>query len=203
MQLTERQREIVDFVREFSQQRGGSPTCGEIQRHFGFASPATVSSHLDLLEKKGAIQRQPRKARNIFLPERRRPLLHIPIFGTIPAGYPFDQEQEYERCASVGADLVQIPKNSQTFALQVRGDSMKDVAIVDGDLVIMEVCQPRNADIVAALIDGETTLKRYLIQRGKPFLHAENPRYPDLIPAQELAIQGVLRALIRPYKRTA
>jgi repressor LexA len=100
-------------------------------------------------------------------------------------------------------DLVQIPKKSQTFALQVRGDSMKDVAIVDGDLVIMEVCQPRNADIVAALIDGETTLKRYLIQRGKAFSPCRKSPIPGPIPAQELAIQGVLRALIRPYKRTA
>jgi repressor LexA len=78
---------------------------------------------------------------------------------------------------------------------------MKDAAIVDGDVVIMEFCEPRSGDIAAALIDGETTLKRYLVQRGKPFLRAENPKYPDLIPAQELVIQGVFRALIRTDKR--
>jgi repressor LexA len=65
----------------------------------------------------------------------------------------------------------------------------------------VEFCEPRSGDIVAALIDGETTLKRYLVQRGKPFLRAENPKYPDLIPAQELVIQGVFRALIRTDKR--
>ena len=78
---------------------------------------------------------------------------------------------------------------------------MKDASIVEGDVVIMEFCEPRSGDIVAALIDGETTLKRYLVQRGKPFLRAENPKYPDLIPAQELVIQGVFRALIRTDTR--
>ncbi|MGB7838035.1 MAG: hypothetical protein WBL40_07985 [Terrimicrobiaceae bacterium] len=71
-----------------------SPTCSEIQNHFGFASPATVSAHLDLLEKKGAIQRERRKARNIILPGRKTGLIDIPIFGTIPAGHPSDQQQE-------------------------------------------------------------------------------------------------------------
>ena len=201
MHLTLRQREIIEFVRSFSARRGSSPTCSEIQNHFGFASPATVSAHLDLLEKKGAIQREPRKARNIVLPGRKARLIDIPIFGTIPAGHPSDQQQESDRCISIDPDSIQLPRNARTFALQVRGDSMKDAAIVEGDVVIMEFCEPRSGDIVAALIDGETTLKRYLVQRGKPFLRAENPKYPDLIPAQELVIQGVFRALIRTDKR--
>ena len=201
MHLTLRQREIIEFVRGFSARRGCSPTCSEIQNHFGFASPATVSAHLDLLEKKGAIQRWPRKARSIVLPGRKARLIDIPIFGTIPAGHPSDQQQESDRCISIDPDSIQLPKNARTFALQVRGDSMKDAAIVEGDVVIMEFCEPRSGDIVAALIDGETTLKRYLVQRGKPFLRAENPKYPDLIPAQELVIQGVFRALIRTDKR--
>jgi repressor LexA len=201
MHLTLRQQEIIEFVRGFSARRGSSPTCGEIQNHFGFASPATVSAHLDLLEKKGAIQRESRKARNIVLPGRKARLIDIPIFGTIPAGHPSDQQQESDRCISIDPDSIQLPKNARTFALQVRGDSMKDAAIVEGDVVIMEFCEPRSGDIVAALIDGETTLKRYLVQRGKPFLRAENPKYSDLIPAQELVIQGVFRALIRTDKR--
>ena len=74
---------------------------------------------------------------------------------------------------------------------------MIGAGILDRDLVIMEMIQPRHRDIVAALIDGDVTLKRYLIEKGSPFLHAENPLYPDLIPAQELLVQGVFRALIR------
>lgn len=77
---------------------------------------------------------------------------------------------------------------------------MKDAAIVDGDLAIMEVREPRHRDIVAALIDKEATLKRYIVEKGRPFLHAENPAYPDLIPATELIIQGVLRAVLRVHK---
>jgi repressor LexA len=199
MSLTERQREIIEFVREFSEHRGSSPTCSEIQSHFGFASPATVSNHLELLEKKGAIQREPGKARNIILPGPKACVLHIPIFGTIPAGYPSAQGQECEHWVSIDAELIRLPKNARVFALQVRGESMKDAAIVDGDIVIMEHCEPRSGDVVAALIDGETTLKRYVIQRGKPFLQAENRKYPDLIPAQELVVQGVFRALIRTH----
>ena len=79
---------------------------------------------------------------------------------------------------------------------------MRDAAIVEGDVVIMEFCEPRHGDIVAALIDGDVTLKRYLVKKGRPFLRAENPAYPDLIPAQELVIQGVFRALLRVNKRS-
>jgi repressor LexA len=74
---------------------------------------------------------------------------------------------------------------------------MVDAGILDRDVVILELAEPRHRDIVAALIDGETTLKRYLVQKNRPFLRAENPKYADLIPAQELVIQGVFRALIR------
>jgi repressor LexA len=138
---------------------------------------------------------------NIVLPGRKARLIDIPIFGTIPAGHPSDQQQESDRCISIDPDCIQLPRNARTFALQVRGDSMKDAAIVEGDVVIMEFCEPRSGDIVAALIDGETTIKRYLVQRGKPFLRTEKPKYPDLMPAHELVIQGVFRALIRTDKR--
>ena len=172
---------------------------------FGFSSPATVSSHLDLLEKKGAIRREPGRARNIVLVNHRpRPkMLEIPVFGAIPAGFPDSQEERIERCITVDPDLIQLPSNSRTFALEVRGDSMIGAGILDRDMVIMELAEPRNGEIVAALIDGYVTLKRYLVQKGKPFLRAENPKYPDLIPAHELVIQGVFRALIRVNRARA
>jgi repressor LexA len=123
--------------------------------------------------------------------------MEIPLFGMIPAGMPDGQEQQSQRCITVDIETIQLPKNARTFALEVRGDSMINAGIFDRDVVIMELAEPRNRDIVAALIDGETTLKRYLVQRGRSFLRAENPAYPDLIPARELVIQGVFRALIR------
>jgi len=82
----------------------------------------------------------------------------------------------------------------------VRGDSMIGADISDGDLVILENREPRPGAVVAALIDGETTLKRYLHQRGRPYLKAENPRFPDLLPARELIIQGVMVALVRKFR---
>ena len=86
----------------------------------------------------------------------------------------------------------------RTFALEVRGDSMTGKHILDGDLVVLEHgANPKPGDVVAALIDGESTLKTFLLRGTKPFLKAENPKYPDLIPAQELVIQGVLKLVIR------
>lgn len=203
MNLTARQTEILDFIRECYRGTGHSPTFAEIQERFGFSSPATVTSHLDALEKKGAIRRE-KFSRTIQLTEvvLIRRIVDIPLLGMIPAGYPTDQEQRSDRCIAVDADGLQIPKNARTFALEVRGDSMKDAAIVEGDVVIMEFCEPRHRDIVAALIDGEVTLKRYLVQKGRPFLRAENSKYPDLVPAHELVIQGVFRALLRVDKRS-
>src|SRR5213079_153589 len=95
-----------------------------------------------------------------------------------------------------------VLKNRGIFALRVRGDSMIDAHIIDGDIVILEDSKEvHNGDIVAALIDGETTLKRYVMERGRPYLKAENPRYPNLIPARELTIQGVMVSLVRKQER--
>lgn len=176
----------------------------EIMAEFAFRSPATVTSHLAALEKKGVIRREAGRARNIVLTDRApapRGLLEIPLFGMIPAGMPSDQTAETERCISVDPETIRIPRNARTFALEVRGDSMVGAGILNRDVVILEFAEPRHRDIVAALIDGETTLKRFLIQNRRPFLRAENPDYPDLIPAHELVIQGVLRAVIRTIAR--
>lgn len=176
----------------------------EIMARFGFSSPATVASHLDLMEKKGAIRREAGRSRNIILPDHggrksRLELLEVPLYGMIPAGIPEGQEQDVDRCITVDPETIKIPRNAKTFALEVRGDSMIGAGILNRDVVILEHAEPRNRDIVAALIDGEVTLKRYLVEGGIPFLRAENPLYPDLIPARELLIQGVFRALIRTH----
>ena len=92
---------------------------------------------------------------------------------------------------------TRVERGARTFALKVRGDSMVGAHILDGDIVILEFREPRKNDIVAALIDGETTLKRFITRRGKPYLKAENPRFPSLEPAHELVIQGVMIALLR------
>jgi repressor LexA len=156
-------------------------------------------SHLRALERKGVIQRLAGKARAVIFPEEldRAQIVDIPIYGRIAAGMAQDAEPEREGCISIDIASLGLPRNARTFALRVRGDSMINAHICSGDTVILEFREPRKNDIVAALIDGETTLKRYVVQNGKPFLRAENPAFPDLIPARELIIQGVLVALLR------
>lgn len=199
---TEKQQEILDFIRDQQSARGVTPTTREIQEHLGLSSQSTVVDHLRALENKGLLRREPNKARGLILTEqyRDRPMVQIPIYGTIPAGLPADERQEADGCITVDVDTLRLPKGARLFALKVRGDSMIGAGILSGDVVVLEFREARNNEIVAALIDGETTLKRYVVQRGKPFLKAENPRFKNLIPAQELVIQGVQVALLRVTK---
>lgn len=198
-QLTRRQQDIVDYLRDYQHKTGVMPSTREIQHYFGFASQTAAMSHLRALERKGVIQRHQGKARAVVFPEAldRPQIVDIPIYGRIAAGRAQDVEAEREGSISIDVASLGIRRPGRAFALRVRGDSMIDAHICDGDTVILEKREPNKGDIVAALIDGETTLKRYLINRGKPFLRAENAEYPDLIPARELVIQGVLIALIR------
>jgi repressor LexA len=123
----------------------------------------------------------------------------INLLGEIPAGRPCGAEERAEACIPVSFEALDIPKNARCFVLRVRGDSMIGAHIVDGDLVVLEHRNPHDGAIVAALIDGEATLKTYLVRNGKPFLRAENPKYKELIPANELVIQGVVRAILRKH----
>jgi repressor LexA len=201
--FTDRQQEILDFIREQQSSRGVTPSRAEIQEHFGFASPNAVTEHLKALERKGALHRGARNtARGLVLTDsyRDRPMVEIPIYGTIPAGVPADERQEPDGCISVDVETLRLPKGARVFALKVRGDSMIGAGILPGDVVVLEFREARNGEVVAALLDGETTLKRYVVQRGRPFLKAENPRFKDLIPAHELVIQGVQIGLLRILK---
>ncbi len=178
------------------------PSYREIGEALGIAHVSAVAKHVAALRRLGLLSTREGKARSLRLatPEggHRRPVVHIPILGSIPAGAPGDRVEDVEGCVSVDLDTVGIRPTSRTFALRVRGDSMVGKHVLEGDVVVIEHGrEPRPGDIVAALIDGQSTLKTYLVQRGRPFLRAENPRYPDLIPAAELVIQGVMVALIR------
>ena len=201
--LTDRQQEIFDFIREQQQVRGLMPSIAEMQEHFGFASQTAVVNHLQALMRKGVLRREPNKARGLVLTDtyRDRQMIEIPIYGTIPAGLPADERQQADGCVSVDVETLRLPKGARVIALKVRGDSMNGAGILPGDIVVLEFREAKSGDIVAALLDGETTLKRYVVQRGKPFLKAENPRYTNRIPAQELVIQGVQIALLRVLKR--
>ena len=198
MQLTDKQLAVLEFLRERRSDGLSMPTVREIQSRFGFSSPFAATRHLMALEKKGFLNRSGGRARSMALNEPAPPRWwNIPLLGAIPAGLPVEAIEQPDRCITVDPESIHLQKNSRTFALEVRGDSMTGAGMLDRDVVILELAEPRHRDIVAALIDGETTLKRYLLQKGIPFLRAENPAYPDLMPARELVIQGVFRAVIR------
>ncbi len=203
IKLTDRQQELLDYLRQHQRQEGVMPSTRDIQKFFGFSSQTAAMSHLRALEKKGVIQRHPHKARAVVFPAdlERAEIVDVPIYGMIPAGYAADQQQVADGSIAMDATTLGISRTARAFALKVRGESMIGANICDGDVVILEVKEPRPRDIVAALIDGETTLKRYIVDKGQHFLRAENPSFPDLIPVRELMIQGVMQALIRQARR--
>jgi repressor LexA len=196
--LTDRQKNVLDFIQSEQRQKGITPSTREIQNHFGFASQTSVMQYINVLARKGFLDRQARKARALITPIQKVRITDIPIYGQIPAGMATLTEQTIEGHVALDTGSVNASKNGRTFALRVRGDSMIDAHIVDGDIVILEDRKDvQSGDIVAALIDGETTLKRYVMEHGRPYLKAENSLYPDLTPARELTIQGVMISLIR------
>jgi repressor LexA len=205
MELTERQREILDFILAFRRENGCSPSIPEIQRRFGIRSPNGVAGHIHALEAKGAIRRAERGSRAIdVVGERRRPALPaslhaLPVLGGIPAGPPQPAaEPGAGPAALLDESVLGFRPREGCFVLRVRGDSMKDAGILDGDLVVVEPTPaPRAGQIVAALIDGENTLKRLVKLKNRWFLKAENPVYPELHPREDLVIQGVVRTVVR------
>jgi len=203
--LTRKQQQIIDFIVKWQRTEGATPTFQEIADQFGFRSLNSVTEHLRLLRQKGFLASEPGKARSLRvispLAKLRSRIVDIPLFGSIPAGLPQNREQDAEGCVTVDVESIGYKPTRNAFALRVTGDSMIGRHILDGDFVVLEHGpEPRNGQMVAALIDGASTLKTFVVKSGKPYLKAENPKYPDLIPAQELMIQGVFKALIRRSK---
>ena len=200
--LTRKQQQILDFILKFQQAQSVTPTFREIADQFGFRSPNSVTSHVRLLRRKGFLASGSGKARSLRvtspLAKLRGRIVDIPLFGVIPAGLPQTREQDAEGCVTVDVESIGFKPTRNTFALRVMGDSMIGRHILEGDIVVLEHGpEPRNGQIVAALIDRECTLKTFIVRNGKPYLRAENPKYPKLFPAEELVIQGVFKALIR------
>lgn len=205
--LTLRQQEILNFIRDTFKRSNFWPSIREIQFYFGFRSTNAVMGHLKALERKGYISRVPGQARAFRVNftsdedtfDSDTDILDIPIYGSIAAGYP-DGVEPGGQIGRLQIDTVTvgIRRSRKTFALKVRGESMINAGIFDGDIVIVEPGIPRQNDIVAALIDGETTLKRFVQRENQPpYLKAENPNYPELHPVSELVIQGIVKAVVR------
>ncbi len=201
--LTKKQEAVRKFIMDELNAGRPCPTRREIAAHFGFASSYAAACHVQALIDKGILVAEEGKARALRLaqsfPGVHRPAsAEIPLYGSIPAGFGEDREQEPDGCVVVDIASIGFKPTRNTFALRVRGDSMTGKFICDGDIVILEHGpEPRNGDIVAALIDRKTTLKTFVQKGGKRFLKAENPKYPNLVPSEELVIQGIFKGLIR------
>lgn len=203
--LTSRQHSVLAFIRSRLSEGWPVPSIREIAAHLGLSSPSAAHLHVKALQRKGFLESENNAARSLRLTdalEKRVP--GIPLYGSIPAGYGDLRTQEPEGMIHVDIESLRIPKTHRTFALRVTGDSMIGKHITDGDIVILEQnAEAKPGDVVAALIDGQSTLKTLVKERGKVWLRAENPKYPALVPLGDLMIQGVLRMVVRETKPKA
>lgn len=192
--MTPRRAQALEFIRNFVRIRGQGPTVREIQNHFRFASPNAAQEIVTKLREAGYLRADLGGARAIVPTELEA---GISVYGTIPAGIPIDALDESDEVLAVDAAVFGARPGERVFALRVRGTSMIRAGILEGDLAVLAVRPVANGDVVAALVDGRSTLKRYVVSRGKVVLRPEGPGYRDIEPATELLIQGVMVGLIR------
>ena len=207
MAITKRQRQVYDFIHGFVQKNGYSPSFEEIGNGMGLSSLATVHKHISNLEKKGLIKRDYNRSRSIdVLPVRglfKRQVqkapseLALPLLGRIAAGQPIEAIETPETIS-----LGDITRSKDVFVLQVKGESMKDEHIVDGDYVLVEKTNTsRDGEIIVALVDGtDATLKRIYREGANIRLQPSNAAMkPIIVPARSVQIQGRVIGVLRKY----
>jgi len=210
MAITKRQRQVYDFIASFVQTNGYSPSFEEIGDGLGLSSLATVHKHISNLEKKGLLKRDYNRSRSIDVLAPRGRMkqamgmaavatagISLPLLGRIAAGQPIEAVQNPETIS-----LGDITRSRDVYVLQVRGDSMQDEHIVDGDYVLVENTKiAHNGDIVVALVEGsETTLKYFFKEGDRIRLQPANSALkPIIVPAQNVQIQGRVIGILRKY----
>jgi repressor LexA len=207
MALTKRQKQVLDFIAGFVDEQGYCPSYEEIARGLNLASLATVHKHISVLESKSYLKRGFNQSRSLelaprYVQEQKRSKVmvpEIPLLGRIAAGFPVETVEQKETL-----NFGDFTGSGETFALEVRGDSMIDDHICDGDLILVErVQQALDGDIVVALVNGsETTLKRFYREAdGRIRLQPANSTLaPIVVPAASVELQGRLLAVMRKYK---
>ena len=204
--LYKKQKQILDFISQYIQKNGFSPTLQEIADAMGLSSLATVHEHLQTLEKKGVIRKFDGAVRGLEVLDERFNVsltgIEIPLAGYIAAGEPIDAIENPSESVLVSPDMVS--KSRRCYVLQVRGDSMVNEGIFDGDYVVLQSQDvAQNGDIVVALIDREfATLKKYYNEgNGNIRLQPANENMdPILVSASSLTIQGKVTGVIRRYQ---
>ena len=199
--LTKKQKEVYDYIKNYSAIEGYSPTQKEIKEHFGFKSFGSVQRYLKYLQQEELISVEWNGRRGIQVTERQhhseRPSTHLPLLGSIAAGNPIEAIENSEKI-EVPTDLFNPSKSN--FCLKIKGDSMIERGILDEDLVIIEQRNTaENGDIVAAIIENEATLKIFKRENGEIKLYPANKTYKPLLVTNDLKIAGVLVGLLRKY----
>ncbi len=206
--LTRRQQEVLDVIRRMTEEQGYPPSMREITARMKLSSAAGIHKHIKALEKKGALSKADHLSRSLKLPGEGRTrraapsLVELPLAGTIAAGQPIEAIAQQEETLTVPVALLGKGPGDP-YVLRVRGDSMVDEGILDGDYVIVASRQPAsNGEVVVALLGGgEATLKRFYRENGRVRLQPANPdMQPILIDRDDLRMQGVVIGLWRPYR---
>jgi repressor LexA len=201
MTLTPHQRTVLNYIREFQVKRGYSPSLSDLALAFGVRSKNAVAKVVNALFRERQLEKDPKGRIKIIdlteQEEKPQPMV-LPLFGPISAGFAAAAEEQAEEMVTLDAYLVK--DKSSTFLLRVKGNSMIDAGIYEGDLVIVErKKEPKVGDIVVGVLDGEFTLKRLKRDKGKYYLQAENAEYPDMYALEELKVAGVVKGVIRKY----
>lgn len=194
MSLTPKQKHVLDYIRSYTAEQGFSPSQTEIARYFGFRSLGTVQDYLNALERQGHLDKPKNAIRGIRM---RPPSGSLPLLGRVAAGKPIESSFSHE---SIEVPPTMLRRGGEYFALEVKGDSMIDDGILEGDFVVIrKQADAANGERVVALINNEATIKRYY-QRGETIeLHASNPKYEPMVigPDQEFKLEGIFVGLIR------
>jgi repressor LexA len=201
---TQRQKDILDYIVRHSEQRGHTPSYAQIARHFGVKSRATIAKHIDALERRGLVVRR-KEGREFILSVKVEELpsdalCEVPLLGSIAAGVPLEVVEDAEMIA-VPRFLLGRVRPDRIYAVRVKGDSMIDEHICDGDIALIENrTEARDGEIVVALVDGtHATLKRIFRRGAEVELRPANSQLePIKVPAFKVAVQGIFRGLLRP-----
>ncbi len=206
MTLTPHQRTALNYIREFQRKRGYSPSLADLAVAFGVRSKNAIAKVVNVLVNQGFLEKDPKGRIKIMeMPQEQSSRddapssWTLPLFGPIAAGFAAPVEEQAEELLSI-QDYVVGNKGAKIFLLRVKGDSMIEAGIHEGDLVVVERGkEPRVGDIVVGVLDGEYTLKRLRKDKGKFYLQAENSAYPDMYAVDELQTAGVVKGVIRRY----
>ena len=204
--LTERQQQVLDYIKKTVDERGYPPSVREIGDAVGLSSPSSVHAQLNSLVAAGMIKKDPAKPRAIMITDETpasaatgdRDTRKVPVLGRIAAGTPILAAEQVDEYMTLPTELV---GDGPVFLLEVKGDSMVDAGIHEGDLVAIHK-QPdaRDGEIVAALIDGEeASVKRLQRKDGKVYLHSENPAYEPMVFSEGVELIGKVVSVLRRY----